>query len=156
VTSRVFLAVVLGAILAGHGRADAQVPPAWIGTWTLNLAASTYNPGPPPFKRAMCRIQPWKDGVRVTYDMVRRRGGVTHLEWTGKLDGRDYTVEGVDRVVTNAYRRIDERTFAITTTVDGEIAEAATLAISPDGRTMTIATTRKNEADTTTMVYEKR
>ena len=155
-TSRVLLAAVLGAFLAGHGRADAQVPPNWTGTWTLNLATSTYSPGLPPYKRAICKIQPWQDGLRVTYEMVRQRGGVTHLEWTGKLDGRDYPVEGVDRVVTSAYRRIDDRTFAITTTVDGQVAEEARLTVSPDGRTMTIATTRRNETDATTAVYEKR
>ena len=33
------------------------------------------------------------DGIKVVYDMVRPRGGVTHMEWTGKLDGMDYAVQ---------------------------------------------------------------
>src|SRR5688572_3919152 len=82
----------------------AQVPAAWIGTWTLNVAKSTYDPGPPPYKRATYTIEPWNDGLKVTYEMVHPRGGLTHLEWVGKLDGRDYRVQGIDEVLTYAYR----------------------------------------------------
>ena len=34
-----------------------------------------------------------------------------HLEWTGKFDGNDYPVQGVEVVLTNAYRRVDDRTY---------------------------------------------
>ena len=38
--------------------------------------------GPPPFKRGTCRIEPWEDGVRVTYDLVRLRGWRSRT-WSG-------------------------------------------------------------------------
>lgn len=115
----------------------------WFGTWKLNLAKSTYDPGPPPFKRATCTIEPsdrgLADGVKITYDMVRPRGGITHLEWTGRFDGKDYPLWGVeDYAVTNAFRRIDDRTLELVQKVDGAPAVAAKMTISPDGQTLTI------------------
>jgi len=119
-----------------------QVRAAWFGTWQLNLTKSTFSPGPPPFKRTTCTIAPWdglKDGVKVTYDMVRPRGGVMHLEWSGKFDGGDYALQGIeDYAITNAYRRIDDRTFQVVQKADGSGALAATMTISPDGQTLTM------------------
>src|ERR1044071_1204295 len=75
---------------------------AWFGTWTLSLAKSSYVPGPPPYARAQYAIEPWKDGIKVTYDMVYPRGGTTHWEWIGKFDGQPYTLQGIDEYVTYA------------------------------------------------------
>jgi hypothetical protein len=128
--------LTLPVVLVGQVRAP------WFGVWKLNLAKSTFSPGPPPFKRATCTIEPWeglKDGVKVTYDMVRPRGGVMHLEWSGRFDGRDYALQGIeDYTVTNAYRRIDDRTFQVVQKADGGGALTANMTISPDGQTLTI------------------
>ena len=53
--------------------------------------------------------------------MVGVRGGRTHIEWTGALDGQDYALQGVDYVLTNAYRLIDERRYEIAVKVDGRM-----------------------------------
>src|SRR4249920_3252389 len=92
------VAAMLLIALTWPGSAAGQAPTSWFGTWTYNAAKSTNVAGPFPFKRATCRIEPWEDGVRVTYDLVRVRGGITHLEWTGKFDGTDYPVQGVEVV----------------------------------------------------------
>jgi len=134
--------------LAGQAQAGVEAP--WLGTWKLNLAKSAFTPGPPPFRRGTCKIEPWEDGVKVTYDLVRTRGGITHLEWSGKFDGRDYPIQGIDDyVVTNAYSRIDDRTYEVVQKVDGERASTARMAISPDGTTITTVT------PTTTTVYDR-
>ena len=44
--------------------------------------------------------------MKVVYEMVHPRGGVTHLEWMGKLDGKDYQLQGIDAFVTYAYTQI--------------------------------------------------
>ena len=56
------------------------------------------------------------------------------MEWTGRFDGKDYAVQGIDYVLTNAYNRIDDHTYEITVKVDGAMAArtAAQLA-SPRG-----------------------
>ena len=105
------------------------------------------------------RIEPWEDGLAVIYDMVGTRGGVTHVEWTGRFDGRDYAVQGVDAVLTNAYRRIDDRRYDILVKADGVLAATAHVIVSPDGQTLTARTDERDARGnvvTTTAVYERR
>jgi hypothetical protein len=136
----------------------ASDPPApWVGTWKLNQEKSTSS-SDGRYKRVMSRIEPWEDGLRVVYDMVGVRGGVTHMEWTGKFDGKDYPVEGVDYVLTNAYSRIDDHSYRIVLKVDGNVAATATVTVSPDGKTLTSLTTQKDSRQqtvTTSSIYER-
>jgi hypothetical protein len=154
---RVFLVVLAAALtVALH----AESPPALplFGVWKMNPSKSSVDPGPVPYKKSTCKIEPWEDGLKVTYDMVGTRGGVTHLEWTGKLDGRDYPIEGVDDVITNAYTRIDDRTYDVTVKVDGGKAASARIAIAPDGSTLTTVTSSRNALGQTlksTTVYDR-
>jgi hypothetical protein len=134
-------------------------PQPWFGTWELNMEKSEFGSTPPNFKRAACVIEPWEDGLKISCDIVGVRGGVAHTEWSGKPDGRDYPVQGVDRVLTNAYTPIGDRGFSIVSKVEGRIEARATTTISPDGMTMTTVTTRRNETGRESRiktVYEKR
>jgi hypothetical protein len=78
--------------------------------------------------------------------MVGNRGGVTHWEWTGKLDGKDYPLEGVEEAVTDAYSRIDDHTYRVVLKIDGKTATMTNIAISADGRTMTVTSSSSNTA----------
>src|SRR5207244_2654031 len=98
---------------------QAQAP--WFGTWSLNFAKSTGS-SDPRYKKVTSRIEPWKDGLKVTYDAIGTRGGITHMEWAGSFDGKDYPVQGVDYVLTNAYSRVDDHTYEIVVKVDGATA----------------------------------
>jgi hypothetical protein len=157
VRTRTTLAIgmIVGGLALPWGLAG-QTSDIWFGTWKFNPAKSSFNPGPPLFKRLTCQIEGGEDGLKVTYDVVYPRGGVTHLEWTGKDDGKDYPVEGVDYVLTNAFTRVDDRTFDVVVKVDGKAAAMGRIAISPDGRTIT--TTDKSVTDTkvsTTTVLDR-
>jgi hypothetical protein len=129
------VAILIG--VAASPSAYAQTSAEWSGTWIVNLAKSSYDPAAPPFKRQICRFDAQDDGATVVYDIVGTRGGVTHLEWTGKFDGRDYPIEGADYVLTNAYTRIDDRTYDVAIKVDGRVAATARMTLSADGRTIT-------------------
>jgi len=129
----------------------------WFGTWKLNPAKSTSN-SESRYKRVTLKVEPWQDGMKVAYDMVGIRGGVTHMEWAGKFDGKDYPVHGVDYVLTNAYTRLDEQSYRIVIKVDGTVAATAKVVVSPDGKTLTTSTVEKNargESVTTTTVYDR-
>jgi len=129
----------------------------WFGTWKLNPAKSTSN-SESRFKRVTLKVEPSQDGLKVTYDMVGIRGGVTHMEWIGKFDGKDYPVQGVDYVLTNAYTPVDERSYQIVIRVDGAVAATARVVVSLDGKTLTTSTVEKNgkgESITTTVVYDR-
>jgi len=134
-----------------------QTQPPWIGTWKLNSAKST-PPREARYKRVVLRIVPLNDGLKVTYDMVGVRGGLSHMEWIGRFDGKDYPVQGLDYVLTNAYSSVDDHTYQIVVRVDGTVAGNTKVAISPDGKTLIAVTTEKGavgDALTMTTVYEK-
>lgn len=153
-----FRCVLLIALLSLSSTSRAQSPEEWFGIWKLNLAESIYNPGPGPYARATMKVEPWQDGIRFSYDLVRPRGGVQHMEWTGKFDGMDYMVQGVDDYVTYAYRALGDRAFEVVTKLDGRIAAVSKVTLSADGRRLTTTTGGKNprgEDVTNVTVYEK-
>jgi hypothetical protein len=127
--------------------------PSWAGTWTLNLERSTYTPERPPFRRATRRIELSDDQVTIVDDIVGSRGGVVHLEWRGRFDGTDYPVQGVDVVLTNAYRRIDDRRYELVQKMDGKVVATARLSLSVDRRTITTVTAGQTGSATT--IHEK-
>jgi len=150
-------ALVVGVLLTQD--AGAQIHTRWFGTWIFNPAKSI-DAGQAPFKKGTLKIEPSSDLVKITYELFRERGGVTHLEWTGQFDGRDYPLQGVDEYsVTNAYRRLDDHSYEIVQKVDGTISTTATISIATDEKTLTTVTRGTNalgEAVTTKTVYEKR
>jgi hypothetical protein len=144
---------MLGLTLSGQSREPL------LGTWRLNFAESTFASGPPPYVRVTCKIDAWEDGLKVTYDMVGERGGVTHWEWTGKLDGKDYALQGIEEVVTNAYSRTSDRAYEVVAKMDGRITGTTRIAISTDGKAMTVTSTASNaqgQKVVNTAVYKKR
>lgn len=132
--------ISLAFVLLAAAHASADAPDAWLGTWTLNVERSTYVPGPAPYRRAAYRIERLDDGFRVVYNMVHPRGGTTHLEWTGRMDGRDYALQGVDQPITYAYRAAGPGAWEIVVKIDGRVAARSRVTLSPDGRTMTTTT----------------
>lgn len=135
----------------------AQQPP-WFGTWQQVPPPKPWF-DPWPYQKVTLRIEPSDDGLRVVYDMVRRRGGVTHMEWTGRFDGGDYPIQGVDYVLTNAYRKLSDRSYEIVVKVDGRVAAIATAVVSPDGGTLNVETREQDsqgKSVTTTASYRKR
>jgi hypothetical protein len=147
------------ALVALPATSAAQPPASWFGQWSLNVGRSAYDPGPPPYKRATYIIEPWgDDGMTVIYEMVHPRGGVTHLEWTGKLDGRDYQLQGIDAFVTYAYNQVSPGVYETIVKMGGRVAAKSTITLSSDGKTMTTTTKGVDSSGrsvTTITVYEK-
>ena len=141
------------------GRTSAEDATSLVGTWRLDFAGSTFASGPPVYVRVTCKIEPWNDGLKVTYDMVGERGGVTHWEWTGRLDGKDYPLQGIEEVVTNAYRRVGDRAYEVVAKIDGRITATTRIVISPEGTVMTVtspASDAHGRRVLNTAVYKKR
>lgn len=153
---RAVLLTLAAALFAASAPAGQEQAP-WFGTWRLEPPPVRWFETP-PYRKVTSRIEPWEDGLKVTYDMVRARGGITHMEWIGKFDGRDYPVQGVDYFLTNAYRRLDDRSYEITIKVDGRVAATATAVVSPDGGTLTVTTVERDargQPVTSTAVYKR-
>jgi hypothetical protein len=140
------LLAFVGLLLALTAVTGAQDRAPWFGTWRLDPLRGTQRTTPSPYKRVTLSITPHGDGLRVTYDMVGTRGGVSHREWTGRLDGQDYPMQGVDYVMTNAYRLVNDRSYEIAVKMEGNQVATATATVSPDGSTLTVVTRERDAA----------
>lgn len=136
------MALLVALVVAA--RVDCMQPAPWLGTWRQELSKPASRFETPAYRKVTLRIDAASDGLKVTYDMVRTRGGIMHMEWTGRFDGKDYPVQGVDYVLTNAYRIVSDRSYEIVLKVDGRQVATAVAVVSPDGRTMTVTTTERD------------
>jgi hypothetical protein len=148
---RVLYLIVMTLLLSVFAPAAETAP--WFGTWKLDFARSNGDPGS-RFKKVITRIEPHDVGLKVIYDAIGVRGGVNHMEWIGKFDGKDYAVQGVDYVLTNAYTRVDDHSYRIVVKAETATAATTTVTVSADGKTLTTVTT-DTSGHTTTSVYER-
>ena len=122
----------------GSTAAYAQAPDPWIGTWKVNLAKSTFNPGPKPTVAGTIKTEASAGGIKTTIDGVNAQGQPTRTDTVAKFDGKDNPVEGAPVPnSTTALMRIDGRTFEATGKVDGKVTVVTRVAISADGKTLT-------------------
>jgi hypothetical protein len=146
------MTAVFIVVVTSSPAGSAQNRGPWFGTWHLDVERSTYA-GSAPYRRARCVIEPWNDGLKSVCEMVRVRGGVTHLEWAGRFDGKDYPVQGVEEYVTYAYTPRNERGYDVVIRLDGREAGRSRVTVSEDGRTMTVVTWQGREE--TRSVYRR-
>ena len=127
-----------------------------MGTWKLNEAKSKFPPGFP--KNHTVVYSAAGDNVKVTVDGVDGEGKATHIEWTGKFDGKDYPLTGDPTSDTRSYKKIDDRTTDLTNKKAGKVTTTAKIVISADGKTRTVTisgTDPKGNKVEATAVYDK-
>lgn len=134
----------------------AQTDP-FIGTWTLNVAKSKYNPGPPP-KSITATYEAAGQGVKVTTKGVDAEGKPTATQYTANYDGKDYPVAGQPDWDTTAVKRIDAYTVEFTRKRGGKVVQTGTNVVSKDGKTRTITAkgiNAKGEKISNVTIWEK-
>jgi hypothetical protein len=140
----VVVLVSLAALLAASSTARTQSDP-WMGTWKVNLARSTYKPGPTPTVAGTIKMEPVAGGFKTTIDATNPQGQPIHTETVGKFDGKANPVTGAPAPnTTAAYKRINGRTFEVQGEVDGKPTVTTRVVVSSDGRTLTATQTGKN------------
>ena len=123
----------------------AQSGDAWVGTWTLNLEQSSYDPANLAPRSQTTRISVSGETFTVVSDGVNMQGQKTHDETVYKFDGKDYDVKGAaDPKTTRAYTRVDDHHYTYATKVNGLITTTSRVAVTPDGKTRTITTTGRD------------
>lgn len=80
------------------------------------------------------------DGLYVVTNGVDARGRPTHTERTAWFDGMDYPAQGFDQPTTQAFTRINDRSYEIVSKAGGRIITRTRVAVSLDGKTMTTVT----------------
>ncbi len=106
------------------------------GTWKMNPAKSTYNPGPAA-KSVTLRIDSDENNIKVDAQGTDGDGNPTHVEYSAKFDGKDYTITGVPNADTVSVKRIDTNTMEATQKRAGQVVMTVRSTVSKDGNTRT-------------------
>ena len=118
----------------------AQAPKAaggpFFATWKLNLAKSTYSPGP-PIKGQTAKLEPVEGGMKVVSDRIETDGKTTHFEWTAKFDGKDYTVKGDPARDAVSVKKIDDYNLEISNKKGGKVLSVIKAVYAKDGKSRT-------------------
>jgi hypothetical protein len=153
---RLALSVCLLAVFSQVGAAQIE---SRVGTWKLDLARSTFTPGPPPrlqtitFRAAGNQWTALLQGL----DASGKPIGPDVNNLMINFDGRDHTTPSTD-FDTTAWKRVDAKKYLVIRKKGGKVVLTSTNVLSPDGKTMTITTVGTNsagEAVHNVRVYEK-
>jgi hypothetical protein len=132
---RIFLFVVLPlfALSSIVGLAQTPAKPAFAGTWKLNLAKSTYSPGPTP-KSQVATLAAVAGGMSVVSDRVEADDQKVHFEWTAMFDGKDYPVKGDPSRDAVSVKKIDDYNLEITNKKGGKVTTTIKAVYEKDGK----------------------
>ena len=167
---------VLGTVLtwsvlvAAQGSAPTSDP--IVGTWKVNVAKSTYNPGPPPPPTiATLRQYSTMDGgwIRFVQTNVTQQGDPAIQVGVFKVDGQRHPVHNLNTMaglmttgkptnVVRSYRRIDAYSTEFITYTDGVASNPSVRTVAKDGKSFSETTKGKNaqgQEFNNVVVYER-
>jgi hypothetical protein len=131
----IFKTLFVGAILAiGTGTALAADPV--VGTWKLNLAKSTFSPGPAPKSQTRTYAES-PQGITLTIKTTAADGKESSSTLTFKDDGKPYPASGNPDFEMVSVTRVDASTVHSTQTKAGAAVGTGVRTVSKDGKTLT-------------------
>jgi hypothetical protein len=130
-------------VVAGSSLAFAQTPSVMPGPWTLDVAKSTFSPGPAP-KSQHAVLTAIPNGIRTVADRVDADGKKVHFEWDGTFDQKDRPVIGDPARDTVSVRKIDDYTIEVTNKKAGNVTTVLRAVYAKDGKSRTETTTGTN------------
>ena len=152
--------IVVSALLAVPVPANAQKTSGGsgedplLGTWNLNVAKSTYKPGPAP--KSQTRIyEKHPFGIKATVKTLQADGRATTVQSVYDYDKQEYPVTGSEDVDTIAIKRIDAYTHVATLSHAGHEIGSFRRVILKDGKQMTVTLQRSTPPIDNVEVYEK-
>jgi hypothetical protein len=133
---------LLGLAIVLPQAAFAQSNPfkSLVGTWKLNLAKSTYSPGPLP-RSGTLTFQEEGQGLRSTVETIDAQGNPTKRVNVIFDDGKSHPTTGVPGYDASSIKTVNDFTIWDLRTKAGKVVQTLIVTISPDGKTHTIATT---------------
>ena len=133
--------IVVVAVLATSAWIGAQSPDPFVGTWTLNVAKSKYNPGPVP-KAQTTTYEAAGKGYKVSVRSTPVSGAMQEWSYTTNLDGSEAKITGNNpNADATAVKRIDVNTLEVVNKKNGKETTRQRNVASADGKTRTITTT---------------
>jgi hypothetical protein len=138
----VFACLVAAASLLPQ-RATAQANPR-LGTWTLNVAKSTYQQGQAPATETRTYLATDDGGVQMTADAVLPSGTKQPSGYRAKFDGKDAIA------ITGDGWASDSTIKSV-----GKVTQTTHSVVSRDGTTMTMVTKTASGRAISTRIYNK-
>ena len=148
---------VLIAFAASAATTTAQGKDPWAGTWKLNVAKSSYSPGPGPKSTTVVITAP-DGGISQTVDTVPATGAAQHWTVTAKFDGKEVAVKGNPTADMMSFKKISDRSYEITSKKGGKTTSTGRVSVSADGKTRTnvqTGTTGDGKPSKNTLVFDK-
>ena len=108
----------------------------FVGSWTLNVAKSKFNPGPAP----QSGTRTWDASGMVMVKGINAAGKETSYGYTIKDDGKEYATMGAipntaDKI---SAKKVDANTYEAKFTKAGKQVETTSFKLSNGGKTLTI------------------
>ena len=144
------------AVLLVAAAANAQTTDPIIGTWNLDVAKSSFKPGPAP-KSATVLVEPAGKGIKVS--VVNADGSPMKWGFTTQRDGKDVPVTGKPAYDTAASTQTGPTAGTTEYKKGGKVVVTSKYTLSADGKTMTLTSTGtdpQGQAVTNVSVYAKR
>jgi hypothetical protein len=145
-------------VLAASSAALAQDKDPANGTWKLNVAKSKYSPGPAP-KEMTATIESAGAGRHVEVNGVTGDGTPMKWGYSGNYDGKDIRVTGTNPDADVVMlKRLSATTVRSTYKKDGKRTLVNGVAVSADGKTLTVAQSGVNGKGQTvknTLVFDR-
>jgi hypothetical protein len=135
--------------------AAAQATDPIVGTWKLDVAKSTYNPGPAP-KSATAVITAVGDGIKVAVDAAMPDGTAMKWGYTSARDGKEAPITGHPAYDAANVTKTSPTEGTIVYSKAGKPVATAKTVVAQDGKTMTVTTTgtdAKGQAITNMAVF---
>jgi hypothetical protein len=130
VTSALILSVATGA----------QAPDPLVGMWHLDVAKSTYKPGPAP-KSATVVITAAGKGLNIAIDAVGGDGKPLKWSYANNRDGKETPVTGNPAYDAVSVAQTSPTEGTISYKKGGKTIVTAKTSVSKDGKTLTVTTT---------------
>lgn len=123
------------------GASQAQTNPL-VGTWTLNVAKSKFDPGPAP-QSLTRKVEAQGDGVKYTFAGVSADGKPVAYGFSVNFDGKDKPISGSmpAGADTISAKRTDPSHYVATLKKGGKVIGTANVSVSADGKVTTVDST---------------
>ena len=129
---------------------------ALMGTWKLNESKSKIAAGSPKNDTVIYAVE--GDMVKVTLEGTGADGNPSHVEWTGKFDGKEYPSTGNPNEDVRSNKQVNDHTLEVVSKKDGKVVLTAKVVASADGKTRTVSvsgTNAQGKKFKSTAVYDK-
>jgi hypothetical protein len=151
-----FFAIALLAVAGSSLRAQSN---PLVGTWSLNLTKSHYDPGPAPTSLTRT-VQAQGDGVKYTFTGVDAAGKALAYGFAVNFDGKDNPISGSmpTGADTISAKRSSPNSYEATLKKAGKVIGVSKVTVSKDGKVTTVDATGTNPAGVKThdvQVYDK-